>query len=429
MRNRRQFLRDSARIAAGVFAAPIILPASALGRGGSVSPSERVTLGLIGIGKQGFSHLYALAGNKDVQILAVCDVWSDRLEEAKGVVERACEKRKEKGSYRGCAAYGDFREIMTREDIDAVLIATPDHWHAPIAMAGIKANKDVYCEKPLTRSIGEARALAAAARRYGCVFQTGSQQRSGREFRLACEMVRNGRIGRVHTIHVNVGGPPELCDLPGEPVPQLLDWDMWLGPSLWRPYHHDLSPAEARAHFPAWRKYWNFGGGGMTDWGAHHFDIAQWALGMDGSAPIRVHPPDGAEFPRLTYEYEGGVAMIHGGGKRGVDFRGENGNIVVDRGFLYTDPEGLDKIPIGPEEIHLYESTNHHANWLECIQTRKDPICTADIGGSSATVCHLGNICYRLNRPLSWDNVQAQFLNDDEANALVNVPMRSPWHV
>ena len=409
--------------------APAIVPVSALGRGGAVPPSERLTLGLIGIGKQGFSHLYALASNKDVQILAVSDVWSDRLAEAKDVVEKAYGSSPRKVSYKGCSACGDFREITARKDIDAILIAAPDHWHAPIAMAGIKSGKDVYCEKPLTRSIGEARALAVESKRYGCVFQTGSQQRSSRNFRLACEMVRNGRIGKIHTIHVNVGGPPEYCDLPGQPVPPALDWDMWLGPSLWRPYNEELSPPEARAHFPNWRKYWDFGGGGMTDWGAHHFDIAQWALNMDGSAPVEIHPPDGRDRPHLTYKYANGVVMYHGGGKKGVDFRGENGNIVVDRGFLYTDPEGLDKIPIGPEEIHLYESSNHHVNWLDCIRTRRDPICTAEIGGSTATVCHLGNICYRLNRPLSWDNVQGRFIDDEEANALVNVPMRAPWRV
>ena len=167
----------------------------------------------------------------------------------------------------------------------------------------------------------------------------------------------------------------------------------------------------------------------MTDWGAHHFDIAQWALGMDGSAPLEIHPPDGKDHPHLTYKYADGVIMCHGGGTRGIDFRGEEGNIVVDRGFLHTQPVGLDDIPIDPNEIHLYESSNHHANWIDCIRTRRDPICTAEIGCSSVTVCHLGNICYRLNRPLTWDPVQGLFLNDDEANALINVPMRSPWQV
>lgn len=267
-------------------------------------------------------------------------------------------------------------------------------------------------------------------RRYGRVFQTGSQQRSERGFRVACELVRNNRIGPVHTVHVNVGGPPIECNLPAEPVPEGLDWDFWVGPAPWRPYHSDIAPPLEFRGWPNWRVYRDFAGGMMTDWGAHHFDIAQWGLGMDESGPVEIIPPEHSDARLLTYKYANGVTMYHGGGsggRAGVEFIGTEGRVMVNRGYLETDPPGLELEPLGPNEVHLYESPGHAVDWLACIRTRQRPICDVAIGSHSATVCHLGNIAYRLKRPLRWDPANWRFANDDEANRLLGRPMRSPW--
>ena len=423
--NRRTFLKGSGLLLGASF----IGASRAIGAEERIAPSERITVGLVGVGKMGHGHLGSLLSEGDVQLVAVCDVWQDRLQAAQESVEAHYAEEKRSGSFKGCSATTDFMEVVEREDIDAVLTATPDHWHALVAAHAARAGKDVYCEKPLTRTIAEARTLADTVKQYGCVFQTGSQQRSSREFRLACEMVRNGRIGKVHTVHVNVGGPASECDLAPEPTPEVLDWDRWLGPAPWRPYNKILSPPSPRAEWPRWRYYWDYSGGGMTDWGAHHFDIAQWGLDMDDSGPVEVIPPNENDVERLTYKYANGVVMFHGGGKQGVDFIGDQGRITVNRGFLETEPEGLDKEPIGPNEIHLYHSNSHRGNWIECIKNRRPTICTAEIGCRSVTVCHIGNIAYRLKRPLRWDPLAERFKDDEEANRFLSVPMRSPWRV
>ena len=423
--NRRTFLKGSSLL----WSAPLLRASQAWGSQEKTAACDKITVGLVGVGKMGNGHLHSLLAHRDLQLVAVCDVWKDRLREAKERVENRYAEEKRSGVYMGCSATTDFREMIDRKDIDAVLIATPDHWHAPISILAAKAGKDVYCEKPLTRSISEARVLADTVKRYGCVFQTGSQQRSSREFRLACEMVRNGRIGKVHTVHVNVGGPASDCDLPEEPLPEFLDWDLWLGPAPWRPYNATISPPSITGEWPRWRYYWDYSGGAMTDWGAHHFDIAQWGLGMDDTGPTEISPPNGQDLPHLSYQYANGILMYHGGGREGVDFIGDKGRIMVNRGVLKTEPEGLDQIPIGPEEIHLYQSNNHLANWVDCMKTRASTICTAEIGCRSVTVCHIGNIAYRLKRPLRWDPVQECFPGDEEAYRFLSVPMRSPWRI
>jgi len=274
--------------------------------------------------------------------------------------------------------------------------------------------------------------LVDTTRRYGRVFQTGSQQRSDDEFRIACELVRSGRIGRVHTVHVNVSGPSVECYLPEQPVPAGLDWDFWLGPAPWRPYNADIAPGLDFDGWPNWRAYRDYSGGGMTDWGAHHFDIAQWGLGMDESGPVDIYPPDGKEIERLTYIYNNGVVMYHGGAtpdRAGVEFIGAEGRVMVNRGYLETDPISLKDVPLGPSDTHLYESPGHHDDWLNCIRTRARPICDVAIGHRSVSVCHLGNLAYLLKRPLRWDPENETFPGDDEANRLLFRPMRSPWHV
>lgn len=427
--DRRQFLKRTAGAVAAGAVAPLIVPSSAFG---ATAPSERLTLGMIGMGKMMSGHLGGFLSYPDVQIVAMCDVESKRLNVRRDQANEAYARRDNLTTYNGVEIYKDFRELLARQDIDAVIIATPDHWHALIAAAAAEAGKDIYCEKPLTHNIYEAQQLVKAVRRHGVVFQTGSQQRSERGFRVACELVRNGRIGKVHTVHVNVGGPPIDCRLPAEPVPEGLDWDFWLGPAPWRPYHSDIAPDMDYEGWPNFRAYSDYAGGGMTDWGAHHFDIAQWGLGMDGSGPVEIIPPDGQDVKRLTYKYANGVTMYHGGAhgeKTGVEFIGDKGRVMVNRGYLETDPPELRDEPIGPNEIHLYESRDHHRNWLDCIKSRQRPICDVEIGASSIIVCHLGNLAYRLQRPLRWNPETQQFVDDPEATRLLSRPMRGPWRI
>jgi predicted dehydrogenase len=425
---RRQFLRRTAGSLAAV-GFPYVVPASAYGAWGHVAPSNRITLGFIGIGKMMRGHVGSFLNRAQCQALAVCDVESIRLFREQRRVDDFYTKRNGKGSYKGCAAYKDFRALVARKDIDAVVIATPDHWHALLSIAAMKSGKDVYCEKPLTLTINEGKAVVAAARKYGRVFQTGSQQRSWPEFHRACELVRNGRIGKVHTVHVNVGGPPRVCDLPGEPVPEGLDWDFWLGPAPWRPYNSDIAPGLDFHGWPNFRAYRDYAGGGMTDIGAHHFDIAQWGLGMDGTGRVEIHPPDDKDYKLRTYKYANGVILHHGGasGGAGIEFKGTEGRVLVNRGFIATDPPHILDSVIGANETRLYYTRDHHGNWLDCIRTRRRPICDVAIGFSSVTVCHLGNIAYWIKRPLKWDPKKGEFINDAGANRLLQRAMRPPW--
>jgi len=433
--SRRSFLKKTAGAASAAALFPYLVPGSALGAEGT-PPSERLTMAFIGLGKQMGGHISAFLNRDSCQVVALCDVESIRLDRKKAEVEKFYADRNGQGAYPGCAVYKDFREIAARDDIDAVVIATPDHWHALTSLAMMASGKDVYCEKPLTLTIAEGKLMRQTARMYGRVFQTGSQQRSDREFRIACELVRNGRIGKVHTVNVNVGGPSVECHLPGEPVPDGLDWDFWLGPAPWRPYNAIIAPHIDVPGYPNFRLYRDYSGGGMTDWGAHHFDIAQWGLGMDGSGPVEIIPPNGRDVDRLTYKYANGVVMHHGGGAEGagVEFIGDAGRVMVNRGYLKTDPAGLELEPLGSADVRLYESPGHHDDWLRCIATRSKPICDVAIGHSSASVCHLGNIAYWIKRPLRWDPDREVFLRwdnpaelDAEANRLLQRPMRSPW--
>ncbi|MCC6698126.1 MAG: Gfo/Idh/MocA family oxidoreductase [Candidatus Hydrogenedentes bacterium] len=428
--NRRQFLKRGAAGTAAALALPNIIPATALGAEGATPASDRISIGLIGMGKMMGGHVGTLLGRSDCQIVAVCDVEAGRLETYKQRVNEFYAQKEGAGSFKGCEAYGDYRELLARADIDAVLIATPEHWHALQVVDAAKAGKDIYCEKPLSHTIHEARAMVNAVRRYGRVFQTGSQQRSSREFRVACELVRNGRIGTVQTIHVNVGGPPTDCYLPAEPTPEGLNWDMWLGPAPYRPYHSDIAPPVTFGGWPNWREYRDYSGGMMCDWGAHHFDIAQWGLGMDGSGPVEIYAPGTGGYDLLTYKYANGVVMHHGGGsggRAGVEFIGSEGRVMVNRGYIETDPGTILDTPILPDDIHLYHSDNHHDDWFKCMRTRNKPICDVEVGCSSITVCHLGNTAYRLKRPLKWDPAAEQYVDDEEANRTLSRPMRSPW--
>jgi predicted dehydrogenase len=425
--DRRGFIRTTASAAVAAMAFPYVVPSSVFGQGGQAPPSERITLGFIGCGKQSQHLTRSFLNSAGTHVVAACDVDKLKLARNQKIIEDHY-AGKSGQSYKGCDSYGDFRDLLARSDIDAVVISTPDHWHAVHVVDSCKAGKDIYCEKPLSQTVAEARAMVNAVRKYDRVFQTGSMQRSDWHFRLGCELVRNGYIGQLQHITVGVGGPPGDRPLPAQPVPDYLDWDMWLGPVLWRPYNEELSPNISFDGFPNWRNHSAFGGGGMTDWGAHHFDIAQWGLGMDESGPVEIIPPDGKDYKVLTYKYANGVTMVRDNAN-GVLFAGTEGKVETNRGYLKTWPDELKDVKIRPEEIHLYECNNHYVDWLDAIRKRTRPICDIETGCRSVTVCHLGNIAYQLQRPLKWDPEREMFVGDDEANRLLSRGYRSPWHL
>lgn len=417
-------MKTSIGVTAAAITFPYIVTSSVSGQD---APSNRITLGFIGCGKQSKDLMNSFLNSPGTQVVAACDVDKLKLARGRKIVEDHYANKND-GTFKGCEVYGDFQDLLARDDIDAVVIATPDHWHAIIVIESAKAGKDIYCEKPLSQTIKEARAMVNAVRRYGTIFQTGSMQRSDQRFRLACELVLNGYIGQLKHVTVNIGGPPDDNPLEPQPVPDYLDWDMWLGPALWRPYNPELSPHISYDDFPHWRYHSDFGGGAMTDWGAHHFDIAQWGIGMDRSGPVEIIPPDGKAHRVLTYRYKNGVTMTRDQAN-GVLFSGTKGEVEVNRGYLRTNPDSLKNLQIGPNEINLYDSNNHYTDWLDAIRKRTEPICDIETGCRSVTVCHLGNIAYKLGRPMKWDPEQEVFVGDAEANHLLSRPMRSPWHL
>ncbi|MHB1034513.1 MAG: Gfo/Idh/MocA family protein [Pirellulales bacterium] len=411
---RRRFLGQATGAAGLALALPYLVPQTAFGA------NERVVTGHIGVGGQGGSNLGKLLANA----AAVCDLDKDHLAKAQQRVAGRDGKRK-------CDAYGDFRNLLDRKDIDAVVVSTPDHWHALPTVRACEAGKDVYCEKPLSLTIAEGRAMVEAARRHKRIVQTGSQQRSDDKFRLACELVRSGRLGKIERITVgipgvNFAGPP----VPDSDPPPQLDYDFWLGPAPKRPYN------EKRVHY-LFRFFWDYSGGQMTNWGAHHLDIAQWGMGTDETGPIEIegeakyHAQHWYEVPeqfRVTYKYANGATVVCGQGlPGGTTFEGAKGKIHVNRGLLKSEPADLIAKPLEAGDVHLYASKNHHANWLESIKTRKPTICDVAIGHRSATVCHLGNIAIRVGRKIKWDPVAEQIIGDEEANRMLSRPYRAPW--
>jgi predicted dehydrogenase len=443
---RRQFLQRTAVLAA----APLILPRRVWSQ--ESAPSKRLTLGCIGMGKQMRGHLGAFIGRDDVQVLAVCDVDTTRREAAKKRVDDAY-AQKQDATYRACDAYNDFREVLARKDIEAVVIATPDHWHAFIAIAAVKAGKDVYCEKPLTHNIHEAIELVKAVRKTDRVFQVGSQQRSAKEFRIACELVRNGVLGRVDAIHVSFGDPAQPFHEPTEPLEPGLDWNMWCGPGPLVGYSPVLSPRGIHDHYPMWRGTWEFGGGMITDWGAHHIDIAQWALNMDGNGPIEVRAPQDWQTAKRGAQlvYADGTVLTHVKGK-GVSFYGTEGECHVNRGKFelimngktmhkFWDKE-VDKGTSMEREVTLTErefladakirlcnSKSHFQDFLDAVRARKRPICDVEIGASSAKACHLMNFAYHYGANVKWDPARNKFVKGGSAKWLTREKYRDHWKV
>ena len=418
--SRRSFVKS----ASAAVATPLIVSSGALRAGASAN--DKITIGAIGTGKMMYgSHLPHFLKMPEVQVVAVCDVDTTRREAAKKRVDTAYANT-------DCAEYNDYRDLLARDDIDAIACATPDHWHAMVILDACKAGKDIYCEKPLTNNLAEAKMVMDTVNAANIIFQTGSQQRASDNFRYACELVQNGRIGKIKEVRVSVGGPPQPCNLPGEEMEPGLDWNLWLGPAPMRDYSSVLSPRGVHNHFPSWRNFSEYGGGGMTDWGAHHFDIAQWGLGMDKSGPVEIIPPEKPALGRgVRFVYDNGVEVVHGG-SFGVEFVGEDGEIRVNRGKLESTPENIIKEPIAEKEIHLYESpggshSGHRQDWVNCIKSRKQPNCPIETGARTVAVCHLGNIAYTHGeelggKSLKWDPQKWEFVGNDAANAWRDYP-------
>jgi len=417
---RRSFLK-----AAAALAAP-----SLLGRAARGAPSDCVTMGFIGVGGQGGGHLTGGAwtylsggylGRDDVHILSVCDV---RRSRRYGFKKRIDDHYVAKGfKNRSCDVPNDFRRVLDRPDIDAVLIGTPIHWHAMMTLMAAEAGKDIYCEKPTGVTIRESQAARDAVLRYGRVFQAGTQQRSeyGGKFRRACEYVRSGRIGKLQAVYANRQGGAIAWRTgfgEGRPVPADLDWDLWLGPAPWVPY-----PGHANAHM--------FGTGNIN-WGQHHYDIVQWALDADRTGPIQIGYEDG----KLAWRYASGV-VVYGapypgesvGGSGGATFVGPEGRIAVDRERIVSHPASILQKPLGAGDVHLYPSNSHSGNFLHCVRTRERTICDVETAHRAISVVLLGDIGMRLRRTLKWDPAAERFIGDDEANRLLSIAKRPPWRI
>jgi predicted dehydrogenase len=401
---------------------PSLIPGTVLGRG-RAAPSQRVSVGFIGVGWKGLqgcfgSLVQSFLANPVCQAIAVCDVNRESAADGKRTIDKAYRNQ-------DCATYADFRELLQRTDLDAVVIATPDHWHAVQTIWACRLGKDVYCEKPLSLTVREARAMVDAARQYGRVVQTGSQSRSYANIRRACDLLQQGAIGEIREVHVECGGPSIPCNLPAEAVPEHIDWDLWLGPAPWRPFHSTLADK-------GFRPFREYSGGGMTDWGCHHFDLAQWALGMDASGPVEILPPDGDDIQYLTYRYANGAIVTHNAPacQGGVFFVGTEG-AVWGHGMSTRwrcEPQGNWKLPPGPTDP-IQGAKAHSDNFLAAVQSREQPHADVEIGCRTVTMCHLGNIAYWLRRPLQWDPAVEAIVGDEDASRWLDRGKRAPWNI
>ena len=425
--SRRKFLK-SAAVASSFF----IVPRHVLGGRGYVAPGDKIALGFIGLGRQSAGLQRRFFALPEAQIIAASDVYALKLDTFLKNNNRLYAEKTGQSSFSGTTGYEDYRELLARNDVDAVVIASPDHWHAAMSVHAAEAGKDIYCEKPLSLTVREGRAMVRAARKNDRVFQTGSMQRSSKEFIQAVQLVRSGAIGEVRKIEVSVGGPPKEWDLQAEPTPQGLNWELWMGPNVVdRPFNNNLAPGLAATFWPRWRDYKEFGGGGMTDWGAHMFDIGQWGLGMDHSGPVALIPPGEGRQSGLIFRYADGVEMIHQpvAGRNYCHFFGTEGEVYVQRGELRTTPETLRDKVFDKAEYKIYVSDNHYQDFLNAIRTRKAPVCDVETGHRTATVCNIGNIAYALQRPLEWSPEKESFKGDSDANKLLKRRMKKPWKV
>ena len=430
--NRRKFLKRAAGVTVGAFGFPGIVPSSVFGRSGITPPSEKITIGCIGVGGMGTGNMRSFLDLPDARIVAVCDVDKNNLMNAKKIVD-------ERYGNKDCATYGDFRELVIRNDIDAISMATPDHWHSITAIASAKSGKDIYGEKPISHSLLEGRAMCDAVKRYNRIWQTGSWQRSQENFRFACELVLNGRIGKVS--HVEVGlpsgysysGSKEL-EMIKDPPPEL-DYDFWLGPAPYHPYQ------QSRVH---WNWRWNleYGGGQMMDWVGHHVDIAHWGLGLDYDGPVEVEATgeflkeglwNSAYKYRVNTVYKNGIKMTIAGGhddiKHGTKWIGEHGWDWVDRGFLDANPKSLLRERFDPGEIHLLHSKGHQRNFLDCVKTRETTLTPSEVAHRSASPGHLGQISMLIGRKIRFNPETEEIIGDPTATRMLGNAFRSPWHL
>ncbi len=416
--NRRRFLQTSAAVT-GAFAVPQFILQRAFGA------NERIVAGFVGVGGQGRGNLNAFMG-KGVDVAGLADVDSKHLAQAMKLAE---------GKNHKPEGFDDYRKMLERRDIDVVVVSTPDHWHALPTIHACQAGKDVYCEKPLSLFISEGRMMVKAARENNRVVQTGSQQRSAENFRRACELVRNGYIGKLEKVLVGI----PTANHPGKPGPDSeppaeLNYEFWLGPAPHRPYN------EKRVHYN-FRFFWDYSGGQMTNWGAHHLDIAHWGMGVDESGPLEVTAeevkfnPDGyhevPESCRLIYQYPDDVTLILGQQQKdvpqGTTFIGSKGQVFVNRGKLTANPGEILDTELKAGDTQLENSRDHHRNFLECVASRKRPICDVEIGHRSAVACHLGNIAARTSQKIVWDAAAEKIVGDAELAAMIERPYRAPW--
>jgi predicted dehydrogenase len=419
-RSRREFLRQGATVGAFLLAAPQFVRAQVLGRG-APGANSRINLAFIGHGRQ-MGALVDVAGSPGVQPLYVCDVKATALSAAKADMARR--------GFPDVIATPNYEDIANDPAVDGVLIVTPDHWHAAIAIAMMRAGKDVYIEKPMTLTIGEGKAMVEAERRYGSIVQVGSQQRSESAFRKAAEMVRSGWIGEVKEVHARLGTFPPPTLGPEEPVPAGFNYDKWLGPAPYEPYTANRVLGD---YGGGWRCYWEYGSRKNGDWGAHHFDIAQWALGRDDSGPTLFVPQGYEGEPYQYHQYADGVKVIRDfpiERDHMMRFVGTEGDVWVSRdGRLDTSRPELARRPLGPGDVRLYESNNHQQNWLECMRSRRKPICPATIGHRTGTICQLAGIAERLNRPIRWDPVNEHIVDDPGARRWEDRPRRAGYEL
>lgn len=426
--DRRWFLKKAAGVSVAAVGFPYVVSSSALGNAGGVAASERIPIGFIGVGSHGIGmNLRTFLGQPDCQAVAVCDVDPNNI-------KQACDLANQKYGNKDCATYKDWREVIARTDIDAIMISTPDHWHVPMSLAAIRAGKDVECEKP-TLTVREGRILADTVKRYGRVFQWSTEDRAVYEYHRMCELVRNGRIGKLHTVRVELpSGPGNPGNDKPMPVPEGFDYDMWLGPAPLRPY---CGPD----HLPyQWRWIFDYSGGQLSDWGAHLLDGAQWGSNTEDTGPVEVEGKgvfctggiyDTAKQYEIKYKYADGLEMIVKSGNPSLRFEGSEGWIgnVGWRAPLQAEPKSILDSKIGPEEIHLYTAPGEQRNFLDCVKSRKECYFPPEKGQRCFTVAHIGNISMLLGRKLRWNPEKEEFVNDEQANRMLSRTMRSPWHL
>lgn len=424
--SRKQFIGSSLIAAAGLS----VVPSSVLGKR-RVAPSDKISIGFIGTGRLSPYLATSFLDLENVDIVAAADVYKAKVEAFEDHVADHYKEKTGKNYWTGFRTYHNYEDMLMRDDIDAIVVATPDHWHAKASIDAANAGKHIYCEKPLTHTVVEGRKLVNAVEANDVILQTGSMQRSWESFRHACELVRNGYLGDIKKVIVSVTDPAIPYDLEEEPMPEDLDWDRWIGPAPMNVFNSIVAPPVEDTSWPRWRDYKEYGGGTLCDWGAHMFDIAQWALGMDDTGPVELIAPKTPVPKRgLKMIYANGIEMEHYefGRGHGVEFHGTEGTMQVSREFLQTNPANIASAQMKSSDERLYHSDNHYANWIDGIREHKETICPAEVGHRSASVCNIANIAYWVNRDLKWDPVAERF-DDDEANSYLEKEYREGYEV